>query len=203
MHDKAESVRLHLLADLSYQGKLLRFIENHDELRATAIFALGQTRTAAISAATLPGARLFHDGQFEGYKVKLPVQLGRRPHEPVDLELQAFYFRLLETIHDPAFHDGEWQICGRTGWPDNPTYMNLAAWGWRYRAERFLIVVNLSNSSAQGRVCLPWSGLAGRTWHLTDLFSGEVFLRNGNELQAPGLFVGLDPWGFHFLRFEG
>ena len=34
----AESVWLHLLADMAYQEKLLRFIENHDEPRAAAAF---------------------------------------------------------------------------------------------------------------------------------------------------------------------
>ena len=33
-HDTAESVPLHLCADLAYQRKLVRFIENHDEPRA-------------------------------------------------------------------------------------------------------------------------------------------------------------------------
>ena len=38
-HDNAESVRLHLCADLAYQEKLFRFIENHDEPRAAATFS--------------------------------------------------------------------------------------------------------------------------------------------------------------------
>src|SRR6201981_4134057 len=33
-HGEAESIRLHLCADLTYQSKLLRFVENHDEPRA-------------------------------------------------------------------------------------------------------------------------------------------------------------------------
>src|SRR5262249_9830519 len=37
VHDDAGSVRAHLGADLSYQEKLLRFIENHDEPRAAAV----------------------------------------------------------------------------------------------------------------------------------------------------------------------
>ena len=37
-HDSAENVRLHLCADLAYQEKLVRFIENHDEPRAAAAF---------------------------------------------------------------------------------------------------------------------------------------------------------------------
>ena len=80
-HDNAESVRLHLCADLAYQAKLLRFIENHDEPRAAATFSSTKERAAAVTIATLPGARLFHEGQFEGRKIRLPVFLGRRPAE--------------------------------------------------------------------------------------------------------------------------
>ena len=35
-HENAENVRLHLLADMPYQERLVRFIENHDEPRAAA-----------------------------------------------------------------------------------------------------------------------------------------------------------------------
>jgi hypothetical protein len=35
----AESVRLHLQADMAYQEKLVRFIENHDEPRALSAFS--------------------------------------------------------------------------------------------------------------------------------------------------------------------
>ena len=38
-HGSAENIRLHLCADLAYQRKLLRFIENHDEPRAAATFS--------------------------------------------------------------------------------------------------------------------------------------------------------------------
>jgi hypothetical protein len=106
-HDPAESVRLHLCADLAYQKKLVRFIENHDEPRAASTFSLEKERVAAITTSTLAGAKLFHEGQFEGRKVKLPVFLGRRPEEPVDPDLRAFYYKLLKAIHTPAFREGE------------------------------------------------------------------------------------------------
>ena len=38
--------------------------------------------------ATLPGATLWHEGQFDGWRVRLPVFLGRRPVEPNDAELR-------------------------------------------------------------------------------------------------------------------
>jgi glycosidase len=59
-HNNAESVRLHLCADLSYQGKLLRFIENHDEPRAATTFPPAKERAVALTAATLTGIKLFH-----------------------------------------------------------------------------------------------------------------------------------------------
>ncbi len=78
-HKNAESVRMHLLADLSYQQGMVRFIENHDEPRAAATFPDGKGRAAAVAILTLPGARLLHEGQFEGLKVRLPVFLAPSP----------------------------------------------------------------------------------------------------------------------------
>ena len=95
VHDDAESVRLHLLADLGYQKKLIRFLENHDEPRAAATFPQPKERAAAVAVMTLPGAKLLQQGQFEGRHVRLPVQLGRSPDEPVDTALEEFYRRLL------------------------------------------------------------------------------------------------------------
>ncbi len=90
-HGPAEQVRLHLCADLAYQEKLVRFIENHDEPRAAATFGYQKARAVAVTFATVPGAKLFHEGQFEGYRVRLPVFLRRRPEEVPDRNLRVFY----------------------------------------------------------------------------------------------------------------
>ena len=151
-HDAAESVRLHLCADLRYQDKLVRFIENHDEPRAALTFPPDKARAAAVTTATLPGAKLFHEGQFEGRRVKLPVFLSRRPDEVSDTKLQQFYKMLLKTLRSPDFREGEWKLCDRTGWPDNAGYMNLVSWCWRKGEVRHLIVVNLSGVRSQGQI---------------------------------------------------
>ena len=117
-HAFAEQVRLHLLADLGYQEKLVRFIENHDEPRAAATFSGGREQAAAVTVLTLPGAKLLHEGQFEGRRVKIPVQLGRRPLEPANGNLLGFYQRLLAAVDTPAIREGEWQLCERSGWPE-------------------------------------------------------------------------------------
>ena len=202
VHETAGTTRQHLLADLAFQEKLVRFIENHDEPRAAAIFGPQRLRAAAVTIATLPGAKLFHEGQFEGRRIKLPVQLGRRPFEEIAADLLIFYRELLRAINTSVFRDGEWRLCELAGWPDNASYTNLVAWFWRKGDERRLVVVNLSEQSAQGRVRTPWDDLAGREWRLTDVFSGEIYQRSGDEIRQPGLYVALEAGGFHFLRFE-
>jgi hypothetical protein len=198
-HDEAESVRLHLCADYAYQNKLVRFIENHDEPRALSVFSPQKERAAAVTIATIPGAKLFHEGQFDGRKIRVPVFLGRRFEEPVDLELQSFYFQLVKAASLEGVRDGDWQLCERTGWPDNMNYLNLVSWCWKGEGERLLVIVNLSDTQAQGRVRLPWEELRGRSWQMTDHFSGDQLERNGGEMTDPGLYVNLPPWGFHVL----
>jgi hypothetical protein len=199
-HENAESVRLHLCADLAYQQKLLRFLENHDEPRAAAVFSPEKERAAAVTISTLPGARLFHEGQFEGRKIRLPVFLGRRPAEPVDELVQDFYAKLVAAINAPIFRDGEWKLCVRSGWPDNPTFQNLVAWSWVKDDDRRLMVVNLSDSGAQARVQVPWSEVSGQTWRLADGLSNSGYDRDGNDLLSHGLHVELGPWGCHFFQ---
>ncbi|MCX5891132.1 MAG: alpha-amylase family glycosyl hydrolase, partial [Deltaproteobacteria bacterium] len=165
-HGSADAVRQHLLADLGYQERLVRFIENHDEPRAAAAFDDRQARAAAVTIATLPGASLFHEGQFEGRRVRLPVFLNRRPPEPVDSDLQKFYQTLLAAVAQPVFKEGDWRLGARSGWPDNRSYLNLAAWGWRLGEERRLIIVNLAEARSQALVPLPWNDLPDRTWQL-------------------------------------
>jgi glycosidase len=200
VNDHAESIRLHLTAGLDYQDKLLRFIENHDEPRASAAFSLRKGRAAAVAVMTLPGAKLLYEGQLEGRKVRSSVFLARRQVEPVDFGLQAFYHKLLTAVSESGHCSGEWQLCERTGWPDNNRHQNLVAWCWRQGETGYLIVINLSDVQSQGRIKLPWGGLDGNKWQLTDRLSGDIFLRSGDEMHSSGLYVDLPPWGFHFLQ---
>src|SRR6266487_379465 len=201
-HDNAESVRLHLTAGLDYQDKLVRFIENHDEPRAAVTFSPEKEHVAALAIMTLTGAKLLYEGQLEGRRVRPPVFLARRPVEPLDSDLQAFYYKLLATVKESRLHEGEWYLCERTGWPDNSSYLNLLAWCWSQGEERYLVVVNLSENQSQARIHLPWDNQAGKTWQLIDLLNNDVFQRNGDEMQQSGLYVDLPAWRFHFLGFK-
>jgi hypothetical protein len=200
----ASAVRDHLHADLGYQSRLVRFLENHDEPRIASCLPTDPEKAAAVAIATLPGATLWHEGQFEGRRVRPPVFLSRRPDEPPDVELAGWYRRLLAAVAGHRVRAGAWRLLEASGWPDNQSCRNLAAWSWTGDGDGdcHLVVVNLSGQPAQARIPLDWPDLPGRSWRLTDLLGPSVFKRDGGELASPGLFVDLGPWQFHLLALQ-
>jgi hypothetical protein len=191
-----QAVRAHVSGDPTYQERLVRFIENHDEPRAAATFGPEDERAAAVVAATLPGATLWYEGQFDGRRVRPPVFLARRPEEPSDLALNAFY----STLVAADVRRGAWDLLACEGWPDNNSAERLLAWSWTDGDARTLIVVNGSDGPAQGRVRLAWGDLAGRSWSFTDVLDGTCFVRDGDELAREGLYVDRPGGGVHVLQ---
>jgi len=197
----AAELKLHLLADIAYQNRLLRFIENHDEPRAAAVFSPKRQRCAAVALTTLPGARLIHDGQIEGRKTKVPVALGRRPPEKPQIAIQSFYHRLLNIAHSACFHEGQWELCDLKGWPDNASWMDILVWCWAEQEERYLIAVNLSDHRSQALVQIPWPDIGGATWRLIDVLNDGEYRRDGDQMRISGLYVDLESWSYHFFKF--
>jgi glycosidase len=203
-HEGPESVWGHLSGDPMYYNRLVRFVENHDEPRAAATFPPSKHRAAAVATLTQTGARLVHEGQLEGRKVRVPVFLARRPAEEPDADVVAFYEQLFEWLRDPVFRNGDWQLGERSGWEGNDTWQNLVAWGWRDEGPRKLVVVNLGGTPAAAHVSLPWDDLRGRNWLLDDASGGEQYERRGDDLRD-GLYVALEPWAWNLydLRPQG
>jgi hypothetical protein len=85
-------------------------------------------------------------------------------------------------------------------WPGDDRYRSLVTWRWEGDT-RWLIIVNLSDGTAAGRVRTRWPGLRGRTWQLTDPTQEMAFARSGDDL-VDGLSVELDPWQWHLLRID-
>ena len=203
VHEDARSVRGHLTAGLEYQDRLIRFLENHDEPRSAATFAQPQERAAALVLLTTPGAKLLHEGQFEGAHTKLSVHLGRRPVEPADSNLRTFYGDLLALLTEQHLLEGDWQMCECRGWEDNRSNENLLAWCWTRGESRHTIVINYSAFPSQGMVQLPWQDLKDENWDLLDDIHRHTYEgRDGNALSASGLYASLPPWGYHFMRLK-
>ncbi len=201
-HDNVEDIRLHLLADMSYQNKLIRFIENHDEPRAATVFPPEKEKMAAVIFSTLPGAKLFYDGQLEGRRTREPVFLGRRPQEKTNTELAVFYHKLMAQTDNELFRSGNWLLGEILGCPDNTTYKNILSWSWRKENTGYLIVVNYSHYESNGILRLQWPDIQDKILRLTDVLNDEKYDRSGNELTGSGIYVALKPWCCHFFRIE-
>lgn len=196
----APGVRDHLHAELAYQQHSLRFIENHDEPRAMTALGPKRSQTAAVLTLTLPGARLLHEGQAEGRRIKLPVQLGRRPDEASDEELRHFYARLLGEQRNPVFHDGTFYALATRPF-QGTDYSNeqLLAHAWRLADTLRVVIVNLSAHHASARLLLsPFPD--GTRWRFRDALRDDLAPEfSAEELRVRGLPIFLEGHGAHLF----
>jgi len=192
----ARPVREHFHADFDYQNKLARFLENHDEPRAAATFAPEVHEAAAVITFLSPGLRFFHQGQCTGRQKRISPHLVRGPEEPTNQQLQQFYDRLLAVLRHPAVRNGQWQVLDCVpAWEGNWTWDCFLAFAWQGDdGERLLVTVNYAPNQSQCYVRLPFADLGDGHWRLEDLLGEATHDREGDDLQARGLYLDEPPW---------
>ena len=193
----AEAVRGHLRADPAYSSRLARFLENHDENRAAAVFGSRAAAAAAVTF-TIPGLRFFFDGQFEGARVRPPVQLGRWPVDPPDDATAEMYRRLLAFINRPLLHDGSWRPLDVHGVDGSES--SLIASSWRLQDACAVVVANIAQQGAEGYVQLSELP-AGGAWVFTDHATKQTYRRTSADLSG-GLHVWLDGGQAHLFTLQ-
>jgi len=200
----ATAVREHLWADGAFQDRSVRFLENHDEPRAATAFPPEKHEAAAVVAFTARGLRFLHEGQLEGRRTQVSMHVGRRPAEPVDARLQAFYARLLPVLRRPELHEGAWRLAScRAAWDGNPTHEQFIVSSWQAGDRRLLVAVNYGPTQAQTYATVGMSGLGGRSLTLVDLMGDARYQRTGDDLVGPGLYLDLPPWGYNVFDVVG
>jgi len=195
-------VREHLLATDDYQNHSIRFLENHDEPRAAGTFAWEMHRAAAVICFFVPGLRFFHEGEFEGRKVHVPMHLSRRPDEPVNPEIEAFYEQLLACLREDVFHDGSfhtWQP--QQAWGGNPTHDNFIAFTW-YKGGNTITLGVINYGPTQGQCYVPFACPSRGKVRLRDRLSDVTYERDGTELSTRGLYLDMPAWGYHLFSIE-
>jgi hypothetical protein len=196
----ATPVREHLLAGVDYQGKLARFMENHDEPRAAATFSPAMHEAAAILTYLTPGLRFFHQGQFEGRTKRISPHLKRAPLEHPNEAVHRFYERLLPVIGQRVCRDGEWRLLECVpAWDGNWTWDCFVAWLWKGKqGEQLLVAVNYAANQSQCYVRLPDAGSG--VLHFRDAMGPSAFDRRGEEVATGGLYLDVPPWGYHVFE---
>lgn len=204
-HGSARGVHDHLVAGLDFQSKCARFLENHDEPRAAAVFPHGMHEAAAVATYFTPGLRFFQAGQREGKQKRVSPHLIREPDELIDRTLATFYDRLWTVLEDPLFREGTWQLLTpRAAWDENATWENFLGYAWHGPDGALqLVVIHYAGSDGQCYLPLPFPELAGRTWKLTDRLHDIDYIRNGDDLLARGLYLDMPAWGYHVFDLEG
>jgi hypothetical protein len=203
LREGAGSVRDHLRAEMDYQKHSLRFIENHDEPRAaSSLTSVPWLYAASTVIATIPGMVMFHEGQFEGRRVKLPVQLTRRPREEVAPRTKAFFSQLLKIVASAPFREGAWRLLmPRPAWHENYTWGNFLIFWWHHpSAGTRLVVINYAPLSGQCYVDVPLEDVSGTSIELRDLMSEAAYVRDKSGLVSKGIYFDIQPYGIHIFE---
>lgn len=194
-------IRNHLLSDINFQKKLIRFLENHDEQRSSKVFSQEKIKAAIVMLFTLPGMKLIYDGQFEGRVTKLPVQLGREPEETVNESLQFFYTKVINISQTEAIQKGNWKLLQTlTAWEGNFTYKKILAWLWNKDDQTILVAVNYSNHPAQCRVKFDTKNYSGE-FIIRDILNDVEYNRSVEEINNCGLYIDLKPYYSHIFLY--
>jgi len=133
---------------------------------------------------------LYFKGQFEGFKIKLPLQIRQCKLEPVDSEVQEFYSKLLGKVDEPIFHGGTWRL-KEVSKDIGDTFENLIAYVWKLEGDLRLIVANLSRSPAQGYINFKDDVIETNDYAFSEIFSGQMFKNSGLLMTDPGLSFSL------------
>jgi glycosidase len=192
----AKPVREHFFAGLDYQGRMARFLENHDEPRVAADFPPGMHEAAAVITFLSPGLRFIHQGQFKGRKKRISPHLVRGPEEPKNEELEMFYRKLIMILKKPLFRNGNWQqlVC-KPAWEGNWSNDAFISFVWQgENDEKIIVAVNYSPDRNQCYVNLPFHDLPNNTWLLKDLMSDISYERAGIDLNNNGLYLDEPAW---------
>ena len=203
MHHQLGELQRHLReAPAGYVARSAHFLENHDEPRVATRLSPAEQRAAALAILGLPGMGFLHDGQLTGARVRVPVQLGRRPREAMAGRIGEMYEEILRVRAESALANGKgWVLRPEAAWTGNPTAQNFVVTQWQVEPGEFdLVVVNLAAHRSQCRVRLEIAGLAGRQWTLRDRLGPEVYERSGDEMAGVGLFLDLPEHGSQIFQ---
>jgi hypothetical protein len=143
--------------------------------------------------------KLYYNGQFEGKRIKLPVQLGKEPEERISKRVQNYYYKILEITNCDIFKKGKWVMLEPVPAADgNISYNNFLSWIWEYSGELRIVVINYSAATAQCRLQIDLKP-DSENFRLIDLLTGDKYIRSAKEMLSPGLFIELKGYNSHIF----
>lgn len=135
---------------------------------------------------------------------RISPHLIRAPKEPLNADIQKFYYNLLSVIKQPVLRDGTWQLLDCIpAWQGNGSWDAFIAFGWMTKeGKRIVMVVNYAQHQSQCYLKLPFTDLIETQWQFQDLMSEACYDRNGNDLQTNGLYLDMPAWHYHVFEVK-
>lgn len=196
-----QDLYLHLGASIGFQKRLLRFLENHDELRSSNYFDSHKLPAVATLFFTIPGMKLVHHGQIEGRRGRLPVQFRRTVNEEPDRVIEAIYKKVMRIASHEAFHTEKWLL--KEVRPDgDDTNRNIVAYSCRGENALKLVVVNLGWNTARGKIILQGEIKPNRQYILFDELNESTYVRDGGEMADTGLRIVIEGFRAHVFDVQ-
>lgn len=179
----------------------LRFIENHDEGRAISVLGKERSKAAAFMLCLSQGPRLFHQGQLEGFKIRIPVQLLRGPGEKRDQEVFNFYSALLTNFKTLGLWLAQTQgVSFLPAWKGNDTWGNFLGLFYMIENSFYLAVVNYSQARSQCYCYFDLSGIKAKRPIFRDMLSANEYLREKDDVSVRGLYLDMAFYAFHLFK---
>jgi hypothetical protein len=184
------------------------FVGNHDEGSAAAQFGSPyRADAAAMVTFLLPGMRFHWMGDDEGDSSRLDIHLRRRYADPnLPGYVSDFYSAIYPIISNPAVREGQFTFL--EGIPGDSAWRLL---GWKYdyfavngEQRYILVVVNYSDATGEGHFKLPEAlnvADAQGNVTLTDLVTGETYVRNAQTMASTGLEVIVGQYWYQVFQF--
>ncbi len=195
--DAGARARALVTSDRPPPARLARFLDNHDEPRSAAALA-GRLPAAAALVGTLPGVRFFFDGQYEGRRLRIPVQLRRWPEEPEDRGIRSLYERVMRFASLARLKEAEWRPLEVRACDDD-THASLTAYRWRTPSSLAIVVVNPDGRPAQAQLAVVEELPPGEAFAFDDVLGGASYRWTRAALAASGLYVRLEAGGAHLF----
>jgi hypothetical protein len=145
---------------------------------------------------------LYHDGQFEGKKIKLPLQLAREPFEKEDDRIKTYYYKLLRITKDIIFRDGEWSILEPIPYAESDfSFENLLIWQWKFENRLALVAINYANTTSRCRIKFE-TPADKMILNLIDTLNSVSYERSVEEIKEKGLYIELKPYSSHIFSIN-
>ncbi|WCL48640.1 alpha-amylase family glycosyl hydrolase [Leptospira sp. GIMC2001] len=191
----------HLTAELNFQNKSLRFLENHDEPRAALTFGNNAMFDFSLLC-FLPGGILIYENQMNGFKKRIPVQLGRMPDEPIDMGILNFYKRVFQRL---SFRRNKNLLFmnARVSIYEN-TSSHYVAIGLRYEDNQSEILIYNPNSyPISGRIHLDPSFyspfISKDSFTFMDVMDDKLYRQDSTEVHREGIYFNLKENKSHWM----